>query len=237
MVMQTTIIALIVFQYLFNSKNELHVLAQLGHHRLPDNKFNAYEHTLRIPLLIRGPGITPAGVDHRLGTQVDFAPTFLSMAGAPHDPGMDGHSLLPQLVALQGTVSVALPPPTRRRLEDGTHGVADWRDHHLTVWYNHVPRYVVLGECEDDWSNTYLATFVNSTQFGAWKLAVFDPEGKQTGFARPNHYELFNMSADPYELDNVWDTTTPELRDYLNATIYRYYGCSGSARQSPNMCP
>ena len=43
----------------------------LGHHRLPDNKFNSYLHDLRIPLLIRGPGI-PAGLrPTEIVTQVD----------------------------------------------------------------------------------------------------------------------------------------------------------------------
>jgi arylsulfatase A-like enzyme len=51
----------------------------LGHHRLPSNKFLLYDHSLRIPMLFSGPGIT-AGVEHAFfGTQVDLAPTMLGM--------------------------------------------------------------------------------------------------------------------------------------------------------------
>ena len=49
----------------------------LGHHRLPDNKFNSYMHDLRIPFLIRGPGISGHQLRPEIITQVDFAPTFL----------------------------------------------------------------------------------------------------------------------------------------------------------------
>ena len=43
----------------------------LGHHRLPDNKFNSYLHDLRIPLLVRGPGIMPNQKLAIVGTQVE----------------------------------------------------------------------------------------------------------------------------------------------------------------------
>ena len=31
----------------------------LGHHRIPSNKFLLYDHSLRIPMVVRGPGIAP----------------------------------------------------------------------------------------------------------------------------------------------------------------------------------
>jgi len=51
----------------------------------------------------------------------------------------------------------------------------------------------LLDHDEDDASNTFLAMYVNSRALGHWKYAEFDPTGKQTSFAQPNFYELFDM--------------------------------------------
>lgn len=53
----------------------------------------------------------------------------------------------------------------------------------------------MLGHAEDDASNTFLALYLNSPTLGHWKYAEFDPTGKQTSFASPNFYELFNLDA------------------------------------------
>lgn len=42
----------------------------LGHHMLPSNKFLLYDHSLRIPMVIMGPGIKPNSANEFLGTQV-----------------------------------------------------------------------------------------------------------------------------------------------------------------------
>ena len=42
----------------------------LGHHMLPSNKFLLYDHSLRIPMVIMGPGIPPNSANEFLGTQV-----------------------------------------------------------------------------------------------------------------------------------------------------------------------
>jgi hypothetical protein len=110
----------------------LHTADNLGHHRIPSNKFLLFEHAVRIPALVSGPGIAP-GNNSVLGTNVDYAPTFLGMAGIDTPPFMDGRSLLPQLVAAppRGTADAdadaaaaadaaalaVLPPSTRRHVE------------------------------------------------------------------------------------------------------------------------
>jgi arylsulfatase A-like enzyme len=65
-----------------------------GEHRLPHGKAQVYEPAIRVPLLIRGPGI-PAGVRPRqLVTNADLAPTILEAAGAVAGRAQDGRSLL-----------------------------------------------------------------------------------------------------------------------------------------------
>jgi arylsulfatase A-like enzyme len=70
---------------------------QHGEHRIEFGKNLPYEESLRVPLLIRGPGI-PAGVTVRdLAGNVDLAPTILDAAGARARLPQDGQSLLPMI--------------------------------------------------------------------------------------------------------------------------------------------
>jgi arylsulfatase A-like enzyme len=67
----------------------------VGEHRIPGGKVVPYEPSIRVPLLMRGPGI-PAGV-HRaqLAFNGDLAPTILDAAHARAGLALDGRSLLP----------------------------------------------------------------------------------------------------------------------------------------------
>jgi N-acetylglucosamine-6-sulfatase len=65
----------------------------LGEHRIPGGKLYGYEEALRVPLLIRGPGV-PAGETVRTpAANIDLAPTILDAAGAQAGLPVDGVSL------------------------------------------------------------------------------------------------------------------------------------------------
>jgi len=69
----------------------------LGDHGWFDKRF-MYEEALRMPLLIRYPGVTePGSVNDDIVLNLDFAPTFLDIAGVPVPGDMQGRSLLPLL--------------------------------------------------------------------------------------------------------------------------------------------
>ena len=66
-----------------------------GEHRVPAGKVLVYEPSVRVPLIIRGPGI-PRGVTRtNLTANVDLAPTILDIAGGRAARRMDGRTLLP----------------------------------------------------------------------------------------------------------------------------------------------
>jgi arylsulfatase A-like enzyme len=67
----------------------------LGDHGLYDKRF-IYEHSLRIPFLVRWPAaIKPGSVTDAISINTDFAPTFLDAAGEKSPADMQGRSLLP----------------------------------------------------------------------------------------------------------------------------------------------
>ena len=77
----------------FSSDNGFH----LGQHRLPKGKQTAYDEDIRVPLIIRGPGIAAGQVIYELGLETDLAPTFAEWAGATAPSFVDGRSLVPLL--------------------------------------------------------------------------------------------------------------------------------------------
>jgi arylsulfatase A-like enzyme len=63
-----------------------------GEHGLRDKR-SAYEESMRIPLIIAGPGIPPGVVSDDLVLNLDIAPTIIDLAGQKNDK-MQGRSLL-----------------------------------------------------------------------------------------------------------------------------------------------
>jgi len=69
----------------------------LGDHGWFDKRF-MYEESLRMPLLVRWPGhVRPGSVNNDIVLNLDFAETFLAIAGVPIPKDMQGKSLLPLL--------------------------------------------------------------------------------------------------------------------------------------------
>lgn len=66
-----------------------------GQHRLHQGKFVAYDTSSRVPLLVRGPGITAGARPNELVTNVDLVATILDIANASPQITVDGRSYLP----------------------------------------------------------------------------------------------------------------------------------------------
>jgi N-acetylglucosamine-6-sulfatase len=68
-----------------------------GEHRVADAKEQLYEPSIRVPLLMRGPGV-PRGLHlSQLTVNADLAPTIAAATGTTPSLGVDGRSLLPLL--------------------------------------------------------------------------------------------------------------------------------------------
>lgn len=68
-----------------------------GEHGLGDKR-SAYDESLRIPMIVRGPKLFPKGrVRDEMVLNIDIAPTFLELASVAVPPGMQGRSWVPLL--------------------------------------------------------------------------------------------------------------------------------------------
>ncbi len=97
----------------------------LGDHGLYDKRF-MMEETLKMPFLAKCPAfIRPGAVNSDLIANIDFAPTFLDLAGAARPPEMQGDSFLPNLKGrTPSDWRTALY--ARYYVEGGEHATAAW---------------------------------------------------------------------------------------------------------------
>jgi N-acetylglucosamine-6-sulfatase len=65
----------------------------MGPHRFNRGKGAPYEEAIRVPLVMRGPGVAAGQVRSELVLNIDLAPTFADLAGATA-PDVDGRSLV-----------------------------------------------------------------------------------------------------------------------------------------------
>ncbi|MEU0520518.1 sulfatase [Streptosporangium sp. NPDC006007] len=77
----------------FTSDNGFH----LGQHRLAQGKTTPFDESIRVPFLVRGPGVRAGGLVGDMAATVDIAPTFAQLAGARLPGFAEGRSLLPLL--------------------------------------------------------------------------------------------------------------------------------------------
>ncbi|WP_410672296.1 sulfatase [Amycolatopsis sp. cmx-4-68] len=78
---------------IFSSDNGYH----MGEYRLNPGKMTAFDTDVRVPLVVAGPDIPAAKHSAAAVANIDLAPTFEQLGGAPVPDTVDGHSLLPLL--------------------------------------------------------------------------------------------------------------------------------------------
>ena len=77
----------------FSSDNGYH----MGEYRLNPGKMTAFDTDIRVPLVVAGPGVPAGKASDAAVANIDLAPTFAQLGGAPVPDAVDGHSLLPLL--------------------------------------------------------------------------------------------------------------------------------------------
>jgi len=197
----------------FASDNGFH----LGQHRLPPGKQTAYEEDIHVPMVIRGPGIAAGAVNHELVANIDLAPTFAAIAGVSAPDFVDGRSIMPLLSAN--------PPTTWRQSFAIEHFVnatspSDPDSENFSSALSRAPGNKKGANKNGKMSKvppTYVA--LRTTTY----LYVQYDDGER---------ELYDLTKDPFELDNLAPQASTELMGALETQLKAFVSCKGSTCRS-----
>ena len=207
----------------FTSDNGYH----LGEHRLLPGKQTPYEEDLRVPLLVRGPGV-PAGVTlpHLVGN-VDLVPTFLELARQPVRDDLDGHSMAPLLGS-------SPPRPESWRQAYLLEHVEEKPRRHSSEGSERLPSRLRTLEPPDPQTRVLRThwTLPAIPSFTGLRLRDEVYVEYDTG-----ERELYDLRADPWELTNVAAKASPERLAQLASWLLALRACDGTGCRSADMTP
>lgn len=176
---------------IYTSDNGFHI----GQHRLPPGKTCGFEEDIRVPLIIRGPGVPEGNIEQAVTTHIDFAPTIFKLAGVTPREDFDG-TAIPVL------------------FEQG-----DVRHEHVTVefWGTAVIEGIYGGIGEyyrsrgDRLTPRWLPTRIHATQIDA-EAFTLGPDGSAS--IPNNTYKAIRVLSKDYNLYySVWCSNEHELYD------------------------
>jgi len=203
----------------FTSDNGFH----LGQHRLGAGKWTPYEEDIRIPLIVRGPGVPEGETLHHMVLNNDLAPTFADLAGAEPPSFVDGRSLVPLLT-------------------DDPTPLEDWRQRFViesVAERSGVPHPPFITESTvvplltgdplpGNWRRTSAASAQSSEEWGRpWLKALRTNNYLYVDYKTGEH-ELYNLRKDPHELNNMYATAPPEITHRLEAQLDALRQCSAA---------
>lgn len=194
----------------FTSDNGYH----LGEHRLPQGKNTPYEEDIRVPLLVRGPGVRAGAVVEALTGNIDLGPTFAELAGAAAPDFVDGRSLVP---FLRGETP------------------SEWREAFL------LERGSQTAQTSVNVPATPSAT-LEAPDSPLDRAPAVNYVGLRTADYTYVEYangeiELYDLRADPYQLQNIAGTASPNLLAMLHAWLESLRQCQAESCRAAEMQP
>jgi len=196
----------------FTSDNGYH----LGQHRLPPGKGTPYEEDIKVPMFIRGPGITPGTHVSTLTGNVDLASTFEDMAGAKPLGFEDGRSMLP-LAKNQASTDGQRQAYLLEHWPD----TAPEDEAALRAQAQTEPSEAIPGGTTPTTTATGLdfqSLIPKYSGIRTQRYALFE-------FPTTGEHELYDLQNDPAEMQNVYDTIDPTIRDQLTARLHELETC------------
>jgi arylsulfatase A-like enzyme len=188
----------------FTSDNGFH----FAEHRLHPGKNSAYDEDLRVPLIVRGPGVPAGATDDHLVVNTDYAPTFAALAGVTPPIAVDGRSLVPLLLQ-EG------PTPWR---------TAFLMEHRAPM---DAPFHRKVEEPDDPDAHNGFPPFVGVHT--ADRVYVEYQDGER---------ELYELRTDPAELDNLANRTDAGTLAALHAWVEALRTCAGeTCREAEDAAP
>ena len=194
-----------------------------GEHRIASGKNRSYEESARVPLFVRGPGV-PAGSNvERLALNTDFAPTFAELAGVSFPA--DGRSLAP---LLRGD-----DPPWRSSvLLERLPAEEDEEDGASKAKGKGKSKAKAKGKDKTKTGGVPKGGAGGTPPFEAVRTETHKYVEHDNG-----EKELYDLTNDAYELDNVYEDADPALVEDLKTKLDALESCSGAGCREAEDAP
>lgn len=191
----------------------------MGEHGWFDKRF-MYEESLRTPLIVSYPGHTkPGSVCNRLVQNIDYAPTFLALAGVQQPKDMPGRSLIPVL---------ANGDNVKNWRQSIYYHYYDYPTYHMVRKHDGVrtERYKLIhfygkGGLDAVSENKYQnvpGTREYGTMKGLESIGYFEPKDEAVDYC-----ELYDLQADPHEQNNIFGKPgTEKIMKQLQRELDKY---------------
>ena len=191
----------------------------MGEHGWFDKRF-MYEESLRTPLIVSYPGHTkPGSVCNRLVQNIDYAPTFLALAGVSQPKDMPGRSLVPVLTNGDNV---------KNWRQSIYYHYYDYPTYHMVRKHDGVrtERYKLIhfygkGGLDAVSENKYQnvpGTREYGTMKGLESIGYFEPKDEAVDYC-----ELYDLQADPHEQNNIFGKPgTEKIMKQLQRELDKY---------------
>ncbi|XP_032526947.2 N-acetylglucosamine-6-sulfatase-like [Danaus plexippus] len=192
---------------IFTSDNGYHI----GQFSQVYDKRQPYEADIKVPLLIRGPTFPRNYTDSQPVLNIDIAPTIMALAGLSPPRTMDGR----QITVAQEVERYMLVEYYGEGRDDSVDPSCPWKydSEHLAQCY---PQYDC--KCQDARNNTFACLRHISQRFNMKYCSFADSE---------NFTEMYDLSTDLYELDNIVDKVLPSIKHWYKLTLSQMLTCKG----------
>ena len=198
----------------------------LGEFRMPYFKGQPYEFDLRVPMLVRGPGIAPGSTISAMTLNIDIAPTIAALVGTtpPPEADVDGRSFAPLLFG-----AAAADAREGGGEEERSEAVAEWRSDILFEFWCDNPKgtaHTAVGPYCHHVICTANNTYAGVLTADGLKYIEFEDDVQFT--------EFYNITLDPHELRNaVHDAAAQRDIARLKRRLKQLRGCAGEGCRAP----
>ena len=234
---------------------------QLGQHRLSYDKRQLYEHDIRVPFIVTGPGVPANVTSPAMVLNVDIAPTMADMAASAlwkaknNDKAededddkdhpflkqlqdavenMDGTSFLPALFGSNhNNHNNKQPPPTEP---------ADaWRHDFLVSYHGRGS-----AQCDNFWEcpaakpgspDYHMGDWTNNTYHCVRTMSTEENSIYCRFLDDETFVEYYDMEADPWQLHNAYASLSVEQRIRYERRLEELRMCRGTTCRQPPPSP
>lgn len=203
---------------------------RLGQFRMPSCKLHPYENDIRVPMMMRGPGIAKNSTTSLVSTHVNLMPTLMGLATGQHysqdvvPSTMDGTNLASKILDYDG-------------VEDTEQDelISTFETSSVLVEYTSLGNIVRYNHLVDTFNHSFVALRIVDTDpahypFHNMKYVEFrDSRDDWSMTNQPLEKELYDLDQDPFEMRNIVEEVSPVLVDALSKKIQKMLQCQGAS--------